>query len=93
MQQDVIEEIGGEGGAQADIDPSALEAEIKEMVAGYVGMDVDVSMPLAAQGLDSLAAMELRQKLQVLSAAAPPLGYSTVPANCRPIPSIPSWFY
>lgn len=47
------------------LDPQTLEAEICGMVAGYVGTDVDASMPLAAQGLDSLAAMELRQKLQV----------------------------
>lgn len=47
--------------------PAALEAEIKEMVMGYVGTGMDVNVPLAAQGLDSLAAMELRQKLQVPS--------------------------
>ncbi|CAL8466746.1 g6282 [Coccomyxa elongata] len=62
--QVVFEETGGEEGEHMHLDPETLEAEIRGMVAGYVGEDVDVSMPLAAQGLDSLAAMELRQKLQ-----------------------------
>lgn len=35
------------------------------MVASFVGRDVAADEPLVAQGLDSLAAMELRQKLQV----------------------------
>ncbi len=42
-----------------------LEAEISALVHGYVGDKVDPTAPLAVQGLDSLAAMELRQKLQV----------------------------
>ena len=48
-----------------ELDAAGLEAEVAGMVRGFVGADVDVSAPLAAQGLDSLAAMELRQKLQV----------------------------
>ncbi len=42
-----------------------VEAAVLEVVADLVGDDVDVGEPLAGQGLDSLAAMELRQKLQV----------------------------
>ena len=66
--QVVTEEAGGEEDEHMHIDPLTLEAEICGMVAGYVGADVDVSLPLAIQGLDSLAAMELRQKLQVSQA-------------------------
>ena len=36
-----------------------------EVAADLVGGSIDVGEPLAGQGLDSLAAMELRQKLQV----------------------------
>ena len=36
-----------------------------EVVADLVGGNVDPGDPLASQGLDSLAAMELRQRLQV----------------------------
>jgi hypothetical protein len=43
----------------------ALQQEILDMVRGFVGADVAVDQPLVAQGLDSLAGMELRQKLQV----------------------------
>ena len=46
-------------------DAASLEAEILALVEGFVGSEVSVEKPLAAQGLDSLAAMELRQKLQV----------------------------
>jgi aryl carrier-like protein len=42
-----------------------LEATVMEIVKELVGADVAPGAPLAAQGLDSLAAMELRQKLQV----------------------------
>ena len=49
---------------------AALEAEILALVQSYVGEQVAPDEPLAKQGLDSLAAMELRQKLQVCSAGA-----------------------
>ena len=37
----------------------------EQVAQALVGEAVDADQPLAAQGLDSLAAMELRQKLQV----------------------------
>lgn len=42
-----------------------LEAAVAEAVRALVGADVAPDALLAAQGLDSLAAMELRHKLQV----------------------------
>ena len=50
---------------QVGLSAAALQQQILELVKGFVGSDVSADMPLAAQGLDSLAAMELRQKLQV----------------------------
>ena len=73
-RQVVLEENGGEQEEHMHLNPETLEAEILGMVAGYVGDDVDVSMPLAAQGLDSLAAIELRQKLQVHKRCSPKNG-------------------
>ncbi len=46
-------------------DAASVEAEILALVQGFVGPEVSADQPLATQGLDSLAAMELRQKLQV----------------------------
>lgn len=42
-----------------------LEGRILGVVQSLIGNDVKVDEPLSKQGLDSLAAMELRQKLQV----------------------------
>ncbi len=42
-----------------------LEASILSVVHDVMGPDVAPEAPLSSQGLDSLAAMELRQKLQV----------------------------
>ena len=42
-----------------------LEKLVLEVVQELTGEVVDPDQPLAVQGLDSLAAMELRQKLQV----------------------------
>lgn len=42
-----------------------LEASILSVVHDLIGPDVAPDAPLSGQGLDSLAAMELRQKLQV----------------------------
>ena len=53
------------GGSQRVRTLAEVEAAVLEVVAELVGDDVDVGEPLAGQGLDSLAAMELRQKLQV----------------------------
>lgn len=55
------------------IDPVALQEEMLELVKGFVGADVAPDQPLVSQGLDSLAAMELRQKLQVSSLPQPPI--------------------
>lgn len=43
-----------------------LEKTVQGIVEQLVGASVAIEAPLAAQGLDSLASMELRQKLQVL---------------------------
>ena len=45
---------------------SSIEAVIFEIVMDLVGQDVSIDAPLAGQGLDSLAAMELRQRLQAI---------------------------
>lgn len=50
------------GGSIVDI--AALRADILDVVRSYVGGNLVTDAPLAKQGLDSLAAMELRQKLQ-----------------------------
>lgn len=47
------------------MDAPHIEAELINIVEAYVGSKIDVHNPLANQGLDSLAALELRQKLQV----------------------------
>ena len=57
-----------EGAPAADI--AAIQQQIIDIVKGYVDDDVDVEKPLAMQGLDSLAFMELRQKLEVRQAAS-----------------------
>ena len=43
----------------------SIQAAILEIIRDIVGGEVALDAPLAAQGLDSLAAMELRQRLQV----------------------------
>ena len=43
-----------------------LEAAILQLVQDVLGVQVAIDQPLAAQGLDSLAAIEIRQKLQVV---------------------------
>ncbi len=46
--------------------PAAVEAAVKQLVAAVLGVEgADPDAPLAAQGLDSLAGLELRQKVQV----------------------------
>jgi acyl carrier protein len=56
---------GGEGASNATpMEAATLEKEIKDLVRSYIGDDVSPDEPLNKQGLDSLAAMELRQKLQ-----------------------------
>ena len=52
-------------GRPAVVDVPALQAELESLVQGYLQGPVDAQQPLAAQGMDSLALMELRQKLQV----------------------------
>lgn len=42
-----------------------LETTILSLVQNLIGPDVTPDAPLSSQGLDSLAGMELRQKLQV----------------------------
>ena len=55
----------GRGQAQFAMTTEANEAAIVDLGTSYVGKGVDRDTPMAQQGLDSLAAMELRQKLQV----------------------------
>lgn len=42
-----------------------LHAELRALVGGFVEGDVDDDVPLAAQGLDSLAMLELRRRIEV----------------------------
>lgn len=45
---------------------AAIEAAVQQVVATVLGSEaVDPEQPLAAQGMDSLAGLELRQKIQV----------------------------
>ena len=44
-----------------------MEVMIMDTLRDLIGETVDPAKPLIGQGLDSLAAMELRQKLQVCS--------------------------
>ncbi|KAK9803914.1 hypothetical protein WJX72_004698 [[Myrmecia] bisecta] len=64
--QVIIEDLDVQASSSAAPPASAtnLEADILELVRSYVGANVRLDQPLASQGLDSLAAMELRQKLQ-----------------------------
>ena len=50
-------------GAAALASAADLEAKVLELAGRYIP-DVDPRQPLAVQGLDSLAALELRQKIQ-----------------------------
>lgn len=54
-----------------------LQAQILSIVAELTGADAAVDQPLASQGLDSLASMELRQKLQVQRALTASQGSCT----------------
>ena len=58
-----------------------IEAAVLEVVQDLVGDGIDVGEPLAGQGLDSLAAMELRQKLQVRVCPPPPRATHTLRPN------------
>ena len=71
----MVEELDEDDASPATqkLSTAELEAEGAGMVAGFVGADVDPARPLTAQGLDSLAALELRQKLQVPAHACMPL--------------------
>ena len=44
-----------------------MQHTVLQIVGGYVQGEVHLTQPLGEQGLDSLALMELRQKLQVAS--------------------------
>ena len=52
------------GVRMAEFTSESLEAAVADLVADLTGQRPAVDQPLAAQGLDSLAAMELCQKLQ-----------------------------
>ena len=60
-------------GRMAEFTSETLQAAVADLVADLTGQRPALDQPLAAQGLDSLAAMELRQKLQACHAA--PLTY------------------
>ena len=54
-----------DSGVLANFTVQALEESILQLVSDLTGKRPDVDEPLMSQGLDSLAAMELRQKLSV----------------------------
>ena len=52
-------------GETVGLDDTVNSLQAGQVAQALVGEAVDVDLPLATQGLDSLAAMELRQMLQV----------------------------
>lgn len=49
-----------------ELSPAAIEEAVRQLAGAVLGVEaVDADQPLAEQGLDSLAGLELRQKLQV----------------------------
>ena len=52
-------------GWQTDVSLADTEATILHIAGNLTGTELTRDQPLASQGLDSLVAMELRQKLQV----------------------------
>lgn len=56
---------GSDAELQGKVSLPSIQAVVSEIVKDLVGQEVAADAPLAAQGLDSLAAMELRQRLQV----------------------------
>ena len=59
---DGVVQPGGPG--QGPRDPEQLRAELRALVGGCVEGAVDDDAPLAAQGLDSLAMLELRRRIE-----------------------------
>jgi len=57
---------GGDGASApaAATSESSIRDKVLEVLTSVLGVDVDVDQPLALQGLDSLAGLEFRQKLQ-----------------------------
>ena len=47
------------------LDAAIVEEKVIGLVQGYMEAAIDITKPLILQGMDSLANMELRQKLQV----------------------------
>ena len=47
------------------LDAAVVAIKVIEFVQEYTGAEVDIAVPLHVQGIDSIANMELRQKLQV----------------------------
>ena len=52
-------------GPASFLDKADVRTQVIELLRGYLEEEVDIAKPLAMQGIDSLASMELRQKLQV----------------------------
>lgn len=51
------------------VDHHQALSSIQSIVKDLIGQDVAANAPLGTQGLDSLASMELRQKIQVLQSS------------------------
>jgi Phosphopantetheine attachment site len=61
-----LEARSGEGMGLSGMDRQELRSRVAAVAATVIGMSAVVpEQPLALQGMDSLAAMELRHKLQV----------------------------
>ena len=83
--------MSAQAGVSEAIDQVAIEQTITDLVTSYVGEAAARDVPLAQQGLDSLAAMELRQKLQVsLSHNACPFLSITCKLSIEPVESLGS---
>ena len=50
-----------------ELDAAVIAAKVTEIVQEYIDDKIDITRPLHIQGIDSIANMELRQKLQVRS--------------------------
>ena len=47
------------------VDAYHVQRHLVDLISRYVKVEIDIAKPLATQGMDSLATMELRRDVQV----------------------------